>query len=54
VNVFAKTKNLTKFDIDTACMVHAASFFFFLHKITFWEDKKNICIEMLEFSCHKG
>jgi hypothetical protein len=43
VKVFAKTKNYTKFDSDTACMMHALSFFF-LQNITFWEDKKNICV----------
>jgi hypothetical protein len=57
--IFAKLKitescreneKLTKFDSDTTCMVNAVSFF--LHDITFWEDKKNKCGVMLYISFH--
>jgi hypothetical protein len=50
-NVFAKSKNITKFDSDTACMVGVN---FCLQNITFWKNKKNICIVIFEFRCHYG
>jgi hypothetical protein len=36
--ILAKTKNLTNFDSDTPAL-----------NILFWEDKKNMCVVMLEF-----
>jgi hypothetical protein len=47
--VFEKTKILLKFDSDTAAVL-AVPFFFYteLH----FRKKKNICVEMLDFSFH--
>jgi hypothetical protein len=44
LKIFRFHENLIKFD--------SAYGDIFLHSITFWEDKKNICVVMLEFSCH--
>jgi hypothetical protein len=50
VKVCAKTKIRTLTVIPHAC---ACGVIFLKHNITFWEEMKNICLVMLEFSCHR-
>jgi hypothetical protein len=54
LQIFANTKNLTKFDSDTAFMVHAVSFFkdLTLHFGGIKRTHSTVCVVKLEFSCH--
>jgi hypothetical protein len=44
-----KTQNLTKFESDTGCIVHAVLFFYIT--ITFWDNKKDLSVVILDVNC---